>query len=187
MNDIILLALLVEGPKHGYLLKQEAAALSSGEVLHNNTVYPLLKRFVRDGWITQREAEGERGQTRLLYEMTPPGYEALLARLNYFDEVAAADAGAFRLRVGLFDLLTPEERRRVLLIRNRYLASRLGWSAEIARHHRMGEWSRESLQRSVEQITGELEWISKLMERVDTPPVPYVPKLVAERGEASTK
>src|SRR6201996_2717368 len=105
MNDIIILSLLLEGPKHGYRLKQEAAMFTSQQQLHNNTVYPLLNRFLENGWITQREAEGERGQTRLLYELTDAGRKALVEKLNEFSEADAANEHAFRLRVGLFGQL----------------------------------------------------------------------------------
>ena len=102
MNDIIILSLLLEEPKHGYRLKQEAALFSAQLPLHNNTVYPLLNRFLKAGWITQREGDGERGQTRLLYEITAAGRKALREKLNEFSETDAADGNAFRLRVGLF-------------------------------------------------------------------------------------
>ncbi len=86
MNDIIILGLLVESPKHGYRLKQDAAMFAGAQQLHNNTVYPLLKRFMKQGWITQKETEGDRGQTRLLYALTPAGRSALIEKLAEFPE-----------------------------------------------------------------------------------------------------
>ncbi len=39
----LFLGKLIEGPKHGYRLKQDAAMFAGTQQLHNNTVYPLLK------------------------------------------------------------------------------------------------------------------------------------------------
>src|SRR6266567_7787103 len=112
MNDIIILSLLLGVPKHGYRLKQEAAMFAEEQHLHNNTIYPLLKRFLKSGWITQQQADGERGQTRLLYALTPAGRQALVDKLSAFSQVDAINPHAFRLRVGLFgELDTPTRER----------------------------------------------------------------------------
>jgi len=173
MNDIIMLSLLLEGPKHGYRLKQEAARLSSGETLHNNTVYPRLNRFLADGWITQSETQGDRGQTRLLYELTLAGHHALIARLNSFDQADATSAPAFRLRVGLFDLLEPADRLRILRLRDSYLADRLRQSAAIAQAHQISGWPARSFAFATEQLNRERDWIAELSQLVDLPsPLP---------------
>ena len=51
MNDLILLSLLVGKSQHGYVLKKQAGAIFGQAEMHNNLVYPLLKRFVNSGWI----------------------------------------------------------------------------------------------------------------------------------------
>ena len=169
MNDIILLSLLLEEPKHGYRLKQEAARLSSGENLHNNTVYPLLNRFLAEGWITQKKTQGDRGQTRLVYELTLAGHHALIARLNAFDQTDAVNASAFRLRVGLFDLLDAPSRRRILELRDRYLVTRLQQSDAIAQAHQISGWPAHSFAFVTEQLNREREWIAELSQLVDLP------------------
>ena len=52
MNDLIILALLLDGPKHGYQLKREAGFLFGHGDMHNNLVYPLLRRFLTAGRIS---------------------------------------------------------------------------------------------------------------------------------------
>jgi hypothetical protein len=47
MNDLLLLATLLEGPKHGYALKKQAGLILGEAELQNNLVYPLLRRFER--------------------------------------------------------------------------------------------------------------------------------------------
>src|SRR5438128_706244 len=116
MNDIILLSLLLQQPKHGYQLKQEAALATASQPLHNNTVYPILARFLEAGWIVHRENQESRGRNRQLYEITLAGHHALIEKLADFDETDAASQQAFRLRVGLFDLLDAAARRRILAL-----------------------------------------------------------------------
>ena len=70
MHDLILLAALREGPKHGWALKKLAGFLSGSGEMHNNLVYPLMKKFVREGWVRRRAEPGERGQTRSVYSLT---------------------------------------------------------------------------------------------------------------------
>ena len=64
MNDLLLLSLLLAGPQHGYALKKRAGLISGQPAMHNNLVYPLLRRFVENKWVKQKVAAGERGQTR---------------------------------------------------------------------------------------------------------------------------
>jgi DNA-binding PadR family transcriptional regulator len=43
MTDLILLATLLDGPKHGYELKKRAGLIfGQGMTIHNNLVYPLM-------------------------------------------------------------------------------------------------------------------------------------------------
>src|SRR5579884_2138594 len=107
MTDIIILAILLDGPQHGYALKKRAGLVLGQRELHNNTVYPLLNRFIERGWVSQKEREGERGQTRLVYSITPAGRRELIERLSQFDEKQAFSENEFHLRVAMFQLLAP--------------------------------------------------------------------------------
>src|SRR5690242_603760 len=125
MTDLIMLATLLSGPKHGYQLKHEAGMIVGQQVLHNNLVYPLLRRFMNEGWVSRRTVPGERGQTRQRYAITRLGQRELMARLSTFGEQDARSADAFRLRVGLFQLLDPPTRAAILDARRRHLEGRL--------------------------------------------------------------
>ena len=108
MTDLLLLASLLDGPQHGYALKKRLGTITGHGPLHNNVVYPLLKRFVAATWVSRRKAQGQRGQTRELYSLTPKGKQVLLSRLRDFSEKDAVSGDAFRLRIGLFAVLSPE-------------------------------------------------------------------------------
>jgi len=166
MNDIIILSLLLEGPKHGYRLKQEAAMFSSEQQLHNNTIYPLLKRYLNSGWITQKQADGERGQTRLMYALTLAGRQALVQKLTDYTETDASNPHAFRLRVGLFDQLDTSTRQRILELRDNHLAASLGRIREIAKAHVIEGWPASSMQHVTKEIQLERKWIAQLMTQI---------------------
>ncbi len=166
MNDIIILSLLLEGPKHGYRLKQDAAMFSSEQQLHNNTIYPLLKRFLKSRWITQQQADGERGQTRLLYALTKAGRQVLVDKLTDFSESDAIHPHAFQLRVGLFGLLDTPTRRRILELRDSHLSARLDRVRQIAKAHIIEGWPASSMQHVMKQIQLERRWIAQLVTHI---------------------
>jgi DNA-binding PadR family transcriptional regulator len=168
MNDLIVLSLLLEGPKHGYRLKQETAMFGAKQQFHNNTVYPLLSRFLKKRWISQREGEGERGQTRLLYELTADGRKYLIERLAEFCEADADNEGAFRLRVGLFDLLDIATRRRILELRDQCLISRQKRLEAIGSSHKMVGWPAQSFNFVVSTIERERAWITELLTQIES-------------------
>src|SRR5579863_277319 len=101
MNDLLLLSMMQEGPKYGYQLKREAGWIV-GQALHNNLVYPSLRRFLEKGWVSKKAVPGERGQTRQQYVLTAEGRRRLFESLSEFGDAEAASEEAFRVRVGLF-------------------------------------------------------------------------------------
>ena len=112
MTDLIILGMLLEGPQHGYRLKQNAGLIFGQGKLHNNLVYPLLRRFMANKWVTKKTIPGERGQKRQQYAITPLGRQTLLDRIRAFTEQDARSEDAFRVRVGFFAMLPPEDRDR---------------------------------------------------------------------------
>jgi DNA-binding PadR family transcriptional regulator len=68
-----LLALLHEGPRHGYQLKTEFEAVTGGVwPLNVGQVYTTLERLERDGLVVVRETEGQKH-----YSITLDGVQAL--------------------------------------------------------------------------------------------------------------
>src|SRR5258708_2882309 len=124
MNDLIVLANLLDAPKHGYALKKQVGLLSGKGEMHNNLVYPLLRRFVESGWVSKRKGPGERGQTRDIYALTNKGRQQLIQRLSHSADKEMTSENGFRLRVGLFSVLDGDTRSRILSERDQWLASR---------------------------------------------------------------
>jgi DNA-binding PadR family transcriptional regulator len=171
MNDLIMLAALLDGPKHGWALKKLAGFLSGSGEMHNNLVYPLLKSFVKQGWVRRRSERGQRGQTRGVYSLTLRGKQELLRRLQEFAEKEAGSPAEFRVRVGLFGLLEREFRARILKQRDQWLASR----EKHFRSIRDGltaldatDWGREVVAFLLHEVRSERRWIRALGKKART-------------------
>jgi len=166
MNDLLLLAMLLEGPQHGYALKKKVPLITGHGEMHNNLVYPLLKRFVQQGWVNRRSADGERGQTRELYALTAKGKQELLRRLSDCGKKTAGSGENFRFRVSLFSLLEPAVRESLLESREAWLEARDENLQRIERATRTRGWSRETIQFRRNEIHAERKWIEHLRRKM---------------------
>jgi DNA-binding PadR family transcriptional regulator len=167
MNDLILLALLADAPQHGYALKKRAGIALGQPNMHNNLVYPLLRRFVSQKWVTQRKTSGQRGQTRQVYSLTPLGRAALVDRVRQFDHASSAEA--FRLRVGLFQLLDLAAREQILAAREKYLQAREQRLALLQTGMDLGRYGSEVTKFMRQQIRAELAWIARVRRLKSAP------------------
>ena len=164
MNDLLVLVTLLPGPKHGYQLKREAGLIFGQDTLHNNTIYPLLRRFKQAGLVTMKTVSGERGQKRHQYALTPLGRETLITRLSEYSEADAKSKEAFLTRVGLFQLLDPGVRHSVLEARAAYLKRSADHLRKIVKHFALDVYSRETTEFLAQQVQAELDWIQHLRE-----------------------
>jgi len=170
MNDLLILALLLEGPQHGYALKKGAATIFGSRDMHNNLVYPLLRRFVQQKWVTVKKTRGERGQTRQVYSITPAGREALVNRVREFSESDAESREQFSLRVGLFDVLAPAERMAILEKRKAYLDRHATQLEVIAGRMPMTGFPAQVVAFLSSAAQTELSWIEKLKKMAASKP-----------------
>lgn len=156
-----MLANLADGPKHGYALKKQAGMVFNHSELHNNLVYPLLRRFTSQGWVSKKSAPGERGQTRQQYALTAAGRRALLERLSTFGEKEAQSNEELLVRVGLFELLEPAARRCILHAREQVLARREEHFARL-QQMKLGLYGSEVVDFLRQRVKGELTWLRRL-------------------------
>ena len=170
MNDLLILALLLEGPKHGYALKKGAAQIFGTHDMHNNLVYPLLRRFVSQKWVTVKSAKGDRGQTRQVYSLTAHGREALISRLRDFSLTDAESLEQFSVRVGLFDILPPHDRLAILDRRQSYLEQRATRLSAFEQRNDMGTFPNQVVAFLGASAQSELAWIERLRKLAAAPP-----------------
>jgi DNA-binding PadR family transcriptional regulator len=162
MNDLIILATLLAGPKHGYQLKREAGFIFGDAALHNNLIYPLLRRFTAEGWVTKKAVAGQRGQTRQQYALTPLGRKTLVERLSQFGEQDSGSFQNFITRVGMFQILGPEVRESILKQRENYLLGRQQQFATLQENMELGLYAGDVIGYLRSQIESELSWIKQL-------------------------
>ncbi len=121
-SEILILAMLRQGPRHGYEIKKEIDRALGGMVsLNNKTLYLALKRFEERGAVTRQVIQQEGKPNRHLYELTERGIELLQASLRDFGPEQAGVDAEFFTRVSFFDFLEVPERRAILSNRLAYL------------------------------------------------------------------
>jgi DNA-binding PadR family transcriptional regulator len=167
MNDLLLLATLLGGPQHGYALKKQVGLITGQREMHNNLVYPLLRRFGENGWISKRSAAGQRGQTREVYALTSKGKQELLRRLGQFTNKEVASESAFRLRVGLFGVLDSDTQKRIVAERDLWLAAREQRLERLAAAVNLGVWGNEVARFFREETRRERRWIASLKRKIE--------------------
>jgi DNA-binding PadR family transcriptional regulator len=98
--DLLVLAVLSDGPKHGYAVI-EALRTRSRDVfdLPEGTVYPALHRLEEGGLLSSEWSEIN-GRRRRTYQLTEAGHGAHEDELEAWDEFTDAVANVVRRRVG---------------------------------------------------------------------------------------
>src|SRR4051794_19321294 len=74
--DMLLLAIVEDGPFHGYAVIEELRRRTDGAIdLPEGTIYPALHRLERAGLLASSWSEVN-GRRRRSYSLTPPGRKA---------------------------------------------------------------------------------------------------------------
>jgi DNA-binding PadR family transcriptional regulator len=162
MNDLLMLAMLLAGPKYGYQLKREVGWMMGQGDLHNNIVYPLLRRFLEERWVSKKSVPGERGQTRQQYALTAEGRRSYFERIRQFSEDDASSEEAFFLRVGVFEALPAESREAILSARETFLQRRDQRLETLQENMELGKFGREIVRHMRKQIQIKQDWILHL-------------------------
>jgi len=90
-TPFLILALLELEPRHGYEISRLIELQSRGVLrVHAASLYPLLYRMEKRGWITGRWVEKPGERRRRYYRLTAAGRRALDAQRRQWMEFAAA-------------------------------------------------------------------------------------------------
>jgi len=169
--EILILRRLSGGPAHGYELRKRVEE-TTGVTLHNNSLYPALKRFEEAGAVT-KAAQSQPGRpSRLTYTLTDTGRDLLHDMIADFPADQAAEDGEFVARLGQFSLITPSERAVVLAVRTAAVRSRLSHyrtmrvlAAEHGEH-----WGVMVTDELIRRDERELQWLAELEQQVRNQP-----------------
>jgi len=162
--EILILRRLRGGPAHGYELRKRVEE-TTGFVLHNNSLYPALRRFEEAGAVTKTAEPQEGRPPRLVYTLTDVGQELLHDMLAELPPDQAGDETEFLARLGQFSEINSTERLGVLASRTQAVQAQL---AHLRAMHELsprarpwGELVTAELIRRHEQ---ELAWLAELGE-----------------------
>jgi DNA-binding PadR family transcriptional regulator len=169
--EILILRRLRGGPAHGYELRKRVEE-TTGFVLHNNSLYPALRRFEEAGAVT-KTAEPQAGRPpRLVYTLTDVGRELLHDMLADLPPEQAGDETEFLARLGQFSEINSAERASVLAARTRAVRDQLAHyqamhTLSAGHGHPWGALVTAELIRRHEQ---ELAWLAELGELAQEEP-----------------
>lgn len=81
-RDLLILAVLADGPHHGYaIIKAVEERSSSGVLLDPANLYRSLRRMQADGWIDETRRLGDDDRRRT-YRVTPQGRAILTGEVK---------------------------------------------------------------------------------------------------------
>jgi transcriptional regulator len=79
--ELLILSLVEDRPRHGYEISKLIEARSDGALQFNvASLYPLLYRLEKRGWIQGRWVEKTGQRRRRYYRLTPEGKKVLVAQ-----------------------------------------------------------------------------------------------------------
>ncbi|MBE5106615.1 helix-turn-helix transcriptional regulator [Bacillus thuringiensis] len=162
--DILLLAELTTGPKHGYEIKKNIQnRLGENFELNHNMLYPALRRFENMGAITKNVHTQVGKPNRNMYNITETGEEIFYEMLREFPEKIATNNPEFLVRIALFEQLDYEARKEILTMRQGVLHKQL---TAIQSLDVISPFITEVIEFSKSRIEHELHWITSLMKKI---------------------
>ena len=89
--ELLILSLVEDQPRHGYDLSKLIEARSDGVLKFRvASLYPLLYRLEKRGWIAGRWIEKAGQRRRRYYRLTAPGAQVLASQRSTWREFAGA-------------------------------------------------------------------------------------------------
>ena len=89
--ELLVLSLLEDQPRHGYDVAKLIEMRSGGALrFHVTSLYPLLYRLEKQGWIDGRWVEKPEQRRRRYYRLTPEGRKVLRAQRKSWKEFVTA-------------------------------------------------------------------------------------------------
>jgi PadR family transcriptional regulator, regulatory protein PadR len=88
--ELLVLSLLEDQPRHGYDISKLIQIRSGGALrFHVTSLYPLLHRLEKQGWIEGRWVEKAEQRRRRYYTLTPHGRKTLRSKQKGWKDFVA--------------------------------------------------------------------------------------------------
>lgn len=162
-----LLALLGDGPRHGYQLKLDLeAATGDGISVNVGQVYSTLQRLERDGLVNAGHSDDE---GRIVYEVTPAGREAVAQWATDPEDLASAGRDEVSIKVLLSMFANPLDPHTVIDAQRRATMGLLQDLTRLrARDNEEDLAWQLHLDRLMYSAEAELKWLDRVEERLQT-------------------
>jgi DNA-binding PadR family transcriptional regulator len=168
--DVLILRFLMRAPAHGYELRKHVEA-NTGFVLHNNSLYPALRRFDEAGAVIKTAEPQEGRPPRHVYQITDTGLELLHDMLAELPADLAGDESEFLCRLSLFALLEPPERIAVLDARDAAVRRRWEHLQKLNERAQAERWGGLVTDELIRRSEAERAWLAELRALAATAPV----------------
>jgi transcriptional regulator len=91
--ELLILRTLLFGPLHGHGIAKHIQRTSEDVLqVEHGSLYPALYRLEKDGCITSKWEQTERGREMRMYRLTPKGRKQLSVEQSKWDELVRAMA-----------------------------------------------------------------------------------------------
>lgn len=165
--ELLILIQIEMAPKYGYEIKKEIQKdIGYLTDVNHNMLYPTLRRFTEQGFITKKTIEQDARPNQNVYEITEAGKTKITDLINEFSEKQAKHQIEFLIRVSLFQRISEENQLRILNMRKKELESLWSDLKKREDQHVDDLYRQSVLQVSISQVRGELVWINELIEQV---------------------
>lgn len=169
--EVLILAQLMKGSKHGYEIKKNIIfVMSNDKIVNNNSLYPKLKLFEKRGWVIKKTEMQENRPKRYVYSITVEGEERFHICLNEFSLETIRIDNEWSIRLAYYELLDQEARRRLLDYRETYMKEKLEHLQQLSLVVGNGEdldYSEELYFYTRSMVLHELELIHELSHKLD--------------------
>src|SRR5262245_47843952 len=89
--ELLILRTLVFGPLNGHGITKHIQRTSENVLqVEHGSLYPALHRLVKNGWITSKWEQTERGREMRMYRLTATGRKQLTIEQSRWDELVRA-------------------------------------------------------------------------------------------------
>jgi DNA-binding PadR family transcriptional regulator len=166
MLELAILGLLKERAMHGYQLKKRLAdTLGSFWVVSYGSLYPTLKRLLKEGAVEMVFPKEQVGRRKNVYRITEQGEALFVELLERAGQDASEDSG-FRVRLAFFQYLKPETRIRLLERRRAFLEGRFSHLKESVQRLKEGidSYTLSLMNHELTSTQNDIGWLDDLIQ-----------------------
>ena len=184
MYELFVLGELMDGPHHGYQLREILSRLLGPfRQISWGMLYPLIRQLAREGLVTsegeqtaeEREQAGTTGRSRKPYVITATGRERFYDLMLEQGDYSAEYRELFRIKLNNFDYLSADQQltvlwqyRGFLQVEDLYLS---GGQQKVLANPRIPERHRAHILRILSfrwsSIHSETRWIDEQIQRLE--------------------